>query len=75
MLHTPCVTVRHNTERQITIAAGSNRLVSANRDEIVAGVSAALAAPRDWTLPERWDEHVASRVIVALERGIQPLPH
>ena len=73
MLHTPCVTVRRNTERQITIEIGSNRLVSANRDEILAGVSDALSAPRAWSLPERWDDSVASRVVAALERGITPL--
>ena len=61
MLHTPCVTVRRNTERQITLEVGSNRLVSANRDEILAGVAEALAAPREWALPERWDDAVAAR--------------
>ncbi len=73
MLHTPCVTVRRNTERQITLEVGSNRLVSANRDEILAGVADALAAPREWPLPERWDDAVASRVVAALERGVTPL--
>ena len=48
MLRTPCVTVRRNTERQITLEIGSNRLVSANRGEILAGVQEALSAPRDW---------------------------
>ncbi len=73
MLHTPCVTVRRNTERQITIEIGSNRLASANRQEILAGVSDALSAPREWPLPERWDDSVASRVVAALQRGITPL--
>jgi UDP-N-acetylglucosamine 2-epimerase (non-hydrolysing) len=73
MLHTPCVTVRRNTERQITLEIGSNRLVSANRDEILGGVAEALAAPREWPLPERWDDQVAARVIAALERGVTPL--
>ncbi len=36
MLYTPCVTVRNNTERQITLEVGSNRLVSARREEISA---------------------------------------
>ena len=43
MLRTPCVTVRRNTERQITIEIGSNRLASANCDEILSGVSDALS--------------------------------
>ena len=73
MLHTPCVTVRRNTERQITLEIGSNRLVSAKREEILAGVADALSAPREWPLPERWDDAVASRVVAALERGVTPL--
>jgi UDP-N-acetylglucosamine 2-epimerase (non-hydrolysing) len=73
MLHTPCVTVRRNTERQITLEIGSNRLVSARRDEIVSGVDDALAASREWPLPERWDGEVAARVVAALERGVAPL--
>lgn len=74
MLGTPCVTVRRNTERQITVAIGSNRLVPAEADGIVAAVGEATGSPRDWTIPERWDSQVAGRVIAALESGIVPLP-
>jgi len=73
MVHTPCVTVRRNTERQVTVALGSNRLVSASKDEILAGVAEALTAPTNWEVPERWDDHVAERVVAALESGISPL--
>jgi len=73
MVHTPCVTVRRNTERQVTLEIGSNRLVSADRAEIEAGLAAALASPRDWALPERWDDQVAARVVAALESGVLPL--
>jgi UDP-N-acetylglucosamine 2-epimerase (non-hydrolysing) len=73
MLHTPCVTVRRNTERQITVEIGSNRLASAQRDSITGAVAEALAAPREWPLPDRWDTEVAARVVAALEGGIIPL--
>ncbi len=73
MLHTPCVTVRRNTERQITLEIGSNRLVSPRREDIIGGVARALAASREWPVPERWDDAVSSRVIAALERGVLPL--
>jgi len=73
MLNTPCVTVRRNTERQITVEIGSNRLVSADRVQMAAGISEALAAPRDWTHPDRWDTEVAARVVQALQGGILPL--
>ncbi len=37
MLGTPCVTVRRNTERGITVEVGANRLVSAEREAILGG--------------------------------------
>jgi UDP-N-acetylglucosamine 2-epimerase (non-hydrolysing) len=73
MVGTPCVTVRRNTERQITVAIGSNRLVQAVRDEILAGLADALNSDASWTAPARWDDGVAKRVVDALNAGIAPL--
>ena len=73
MVGTPCVTVRRNTERQITVEIGSNRLVQASREELLAGVADALSQPAGWTPPERWDDRVAERVVTALQGGILPL--
>jgi len=74
MVHTPCVTVRRNTERQITVEVGANRLVSADSTQITTGLVEALSSPRDWKVPVRWDLEVASRVVAALQEGISPLP-
>jgi UDP-N-acetylglucosamine 2-epimerase (non-hydrolysing) len=73
MVGTPCVTVRRNTERQITLAIGSNRLVSAAADELTLGIAEAIASPRDWRYPARWDSQVSARVVEALLGGITPL--
>lgn len=73
MLRTPCVTVRRNTEREITISVGSNQLVSADTVGIVAAVSVALVSERSWRFPDRWDECVSDRVVSALNSGIRPL--
>jgi len=73
MVGTPCVTVRRNTERQITLEIRSNRLVPAERAAIERGLAEALASSRDWPLPERWDDHVSARVVDALAGGILPL--
>jgi len=73
MVGTPCVTVRRNTERQITVELGSNRLVQADASEIAQGVSEALAAPKGWEIPARWDADVADRVVAALIGGVTPL--
>ncbi len=73
MLGTPCVTVRRNTERQVTLAIGSNRLVAASRGDVLAGVADALSSSKTWTPPERWDDRVGERVVEALLRGVAPL--
>jgi len=72
MVGTPCVTVRRNTERGITVDIGANRLVGAHRESISSALAAALEGPRDWETPERWDTEVSARVVAALERGIVP---
>lgn len=73
MLHTPCVTVRRNTERGVTIDVGANRLVSAVTDAISRALGEALSSERDWPVPERWDAQVSHRVADALLGGIVPL--
>ncbi len=70
LVHTPCVTVRNNTEREITIEVGANRLVAADAAAIVSALRAALEQARDWAVPPRWDAGVSSRVVAALESGV-----
>jgi len=73
MVGTPCVTVRRNTERAITIAVGANRLAAADANEIGRGLAEALAGGREWERPERWDAEVSARVAGALLGGVVPL--
>ncbi len=73
MVGTPCVTVRLNTERGITIDLGANRLAQADAAEISAALAEALSDSRSWEVPDRWDDGVARRVVEALEAGIVPL--
>lgn len=46
MVGTPCVTVRRNTERGITVAVGANRLAAADASEIGRALAEALAGGR-----------------------------
>jgi len=60
-LGVPCVTVRPNTERPITLTVGTNRLVPPGAKEIVS----AVLEPRDRTgaIPELWDGQAGSRIM------------
>ncbi|MBE0477397.1 MAG: UDP-N-acetylglucosamine 2-epimerase (non-hydrolyzing) [Coriobacteriia bacterium] len=72
MLRTPCVTVRRNTERTVTLEVGANRLAAAERAAILAALADALSSARDWPRPECWDGEVSGRVVEALAGGVLP---
>jgi len=58
----PCLTLRENTERPITISEGTNRLVDA--ESLYAEVEAALRSPRQTRKrPQYWDGKAAARCI------------
>jgi UDP-N-acetylglucosamine 2-epimerase (non-hydrolysing) len=63
-LGVPCLTVRENTERPITITEGTNRLVPDPR-ELAAAVRAARR-PQSWSAPAGWDGKAGERVVDAL---------
>jgi UDP-N-acetylglucosamine 2-epimerase (non-hydrolysing) len=68
-LRVPCVTIRNNTERPITITQGTNRLAGVKRAAILQSARQALAQP----LPEQpppplWDGRAAQRIVDAIEQ-------
>jgi len=73
MLGTPCVTVRKNTERDVTIELGANTLVAADSESILRACQTARRSSRDWSPPEFWDDQVSARVCAAIEDGIPAL--
>jgi len=72
MLRTPCVTVRRNTERGVTVDVGANTLVKADAEAIVHAVGGALEGAKSWEIPAHWDDRVASRIVEALSHGVLP---
>jgi UDP-N-acetylglucosamine 2-epimerase (non-hydrolysing) len=62
-LGVPCLTVRENTERPITVTEGTNTLVPDPTDLFDAAMSA--KASREERRPEGWDGHAADRIIEA----------
>ncbi len=68
-LGVPCLTVRPNTERPVTVSQGSNRMVarrngeSWQREDIVDAVAQAPFGERlEGRCPELWDGHTAERI-------------
>jgi UDP-N-acetylglucosamine 2-epimerase (non-hydrolysing) len=72
-LGVPCFTLRANTERPVTVRAGTNTLLGLEPERI-ADTLPALAAPfrRDATIPPLWDGRAAERVGDVLERALAP---
>jgi UDP-N-acetylglucosamine 2-epimerase (non-hydrolysing) len=60
----PCLTLRYNTERPVTITHGTNIMVGPDKDRILDGYR--RVANGDWRPsgpPECWDGHASERII------------
>lgn len=69
VLGLPCLTLRENTERPITIEMGSNVLVGVDPAKILAEAYTSLdGQKRDLQIPPLWDGKTAARICDALER-------
>jgi UDP-N-acetylglucosamine 2-epimerase (non-hydrolysing) len=66
----PCLTLRENTERPITVTHGTNRVVGSSPDRVVAAALDALENPRAGH-PPLWDGQAADRILNALLEGMR----
>lgn len=63
-LGVPCLTLRENTERPVTISLGTNVLVGQDMDRLRREVAAILAGEaKQGQIPELWDGHAGERII------------
>jgi UDP-N-acetylglucosamine 2-epimerase (non-hydrolysing) len=63
----PCMTLRANTERPVTLEQGTNTLTGTDRARILATVDDILATGgKGGRVPELWDGHAAERIAEVL---------
>ena len=65
-LGVPCVTLRDNTERPITVSEGTNVLAGTEPAAIVAAAMNAAASAKGTRRPALWDGHAAERIVNAM---------
>ena len=71
ILRVPCLTLRENTERPVTVEVGSNRIVGTSPERILAAYDEIRAGrgPR-CGVPPLWDGHAAERIVEILAREL-----
>jgi UDP-N-acetylglucosamine 2-epimerase (non-hydrolysing) len=71
-LGVPCLTLRQNTERPVTVSLGTNVLVGHDPDKLRSELALILAGKaKKGTVPHLWDGHAGERIAARLAR-IEP---
>lgn len=66
-LGVPCLTLRENTERPITVTEGTNEIVGTDPRKIIDAARAALSGKsKRGRIPHLWDGHAAERIVATL---------
>ena len=74
VLGVPCLTLRENTERPVTVTQGTNRIVGSDPEVIRSEVRKVLdGESRRGRIPDRWDGAAARRIVDVLEKDLEAL--
>jgi UDP-N-acetylglucosamine 2-epimerase (non-hydrolysing) len=65
----PCVTVRDNTERPVTVEHGTNTIAGTTTPQIRAAIRRQLERRSGGVVPEKWDGDAATRIVDVLVRA------
>jgi UDP-N-acetylglucosamine 2-epimerase (non-hydrolysing) len=70
ILQVPCMTLRENTERPVTITEGTNRLVPITTNGILKHYQSIRdgSSEQNGKIPHLWDGHAAKRITEILEK-------
>jgi UDP-N-acetylglucosamine 2-epimerase (non-hydrolysing) len=67
VLGVPCLTLRENTERPVTVTAGTNSIVGTEPATILEAYAKTRSVPRQATAPPLWDGNAAERIVDVLK--------
>ncbi len=68
VLRVPCVTIRENTERPVTVAVGTNEVVGTKATAIVDAVTRIRSGHwKKGGIPEGWDGLASERIVALIE--------
>lgn len=67
----PCLTLRNNTERPITIETGTNTLIGTDMEKLRTELSKILdGRAKKGAVPQLWDGHAGDRIAEILQKQI-----
>jgi UDP-N-acetylglucosamine 2-epimerase (non-hydrolysing) len=66
VLGVPCLTVRDNTERPVTLTEGTNTLVGAEPVKILNGYREIMRSTKTYSRPHLWDGRASERIVKIL---------
>jgi UDP-N-acetylglucosamine 2-epimerase (non-hydrolysing) len=70
VLCVPCITLRHNTERPVTVECGCNQVVGNHPHAIREALFSALTRDRRTIrTPDLWDGRAATRIVEIIDRS------
>lgn len=69
VLKIPCITLRENTERPVTVTEGTNKMIGNDMEKLLHFASEAISGRWKMSkIPDLWDGKTAERVIEVLKR-------
>jgi len=70
-LAVPCVTVRENTERPVTVTQGTNVIAGTKAENIRRVVNDQMHSRKESRIPEKWDGKAAARIVQTIADRFQ----
>jgi len=72
-LGVPCITLRENTERPITVEEGTNTITGTDPEKIWRAFREVMeTGGKRGRVPELWDGHAAERIVDTMEAWLRP---